>query len=81
MLAKNQEIDEINHQLTEDYGKLVPRHECSTHVARRHLGDIHRTDGRSQTYAYATKHTVGVESPQQRNAGLAVFKEQELGIV
>ena len=39
------EIDEVNHQLTEDDGKLIAAHQHTAHIARSDFADIHRTDG------------------------------------
>ena len=39
--VKNEEVDEINHQLTEDDGKLVPADQHTTDVTRRNLTDKH----------------------------------------
>ena len=65
MVAEDEEVHEVNHQLTEDNGKLVPRHEHTSYIRGSHLTDIHRADGRGQTYADTTDHTVDVKHDQQ----------------
>lgn len=42
-------IDKIDHQHTEDDGKLIPRHQSAPLFGRSHLGDIHRRQHRGQT--------------------------------
>jgi beta-glucosidase len=59
--AKDDEVDEIDHQLAEDNGKLVPRYQHSTDIRRCHLADIHRADSRCQTHANTANDTVNVE--------------------
>ena len=61
MRSEDDEVDEIHHELSEDNRKLVPADEHSADIARCHLADIHRTDGRRHSYTEAAKHTVGIE--------------------
>ena len=78
VVAQNEEVHHIDHQLAKDDGKLVPRHQRAADVAWRHLGNIHGADGRSQTHAHATDDTVNVEGDEQRIVGHPMFEEQEL---
>ena len=80
VVAQDEEVDEVNHQLTEDDGKLVPRDEHASDVRGSHLADVHRADGRGQTYADTTDDAVDVEHDEQRVGGFAVVEEQELWI-
>ena len=79
MLAEDEEVDEVDHQLSEDDGKLVPRHEHASDVRRCHLADIHRADGRCQSYADAADDAVDVEGDEQAEGGMAFLKEEKLG--
>ena len=45
MLAEDEEVDEVNDQLAEDDGKLIPRHKSATDIGWLHLGNIHWADG------------------------------------
>ena len=81
VVAQNQEVDKVHNQLSEDDGKLVPRHQRTTYVAGCYFGDVHGADGRCQTYTYTTQYAVEVEGDEQRIGGLTVFKEEELGVV
>ena len=72
VVAKDEEIDKIHHQLTEDDGKLVPRHEHATDVAGGNLADIHRAYGRSKSHANTTYHTVNIKDDEQGEIGLAL---------
>ena len=65
MVAQNEEVHEIHHQLTEDNGELVPADEHASDVRGCHLTDIHRTDSRGETHTDTTDHTVEVEHDQQ----------------
>ena len=81
MTAQNKEVDKVNHQLTEDNGKLIPRHQCSANVARSDFGNVHRTNGGSQPHTYTAQDTVEIESHQKRIGRNAMLKEQEFGII
>ena len=50
-------------------------------MGRGNLGDIHRTDGRSQSDTDSAQHTIEVEGNQQVPVGLSVFEEKKLRIV
>ena len=78
--TEDEEVDEVDHQLAEDNGELVPAHQLAASVGRRHLADIHRADGAGQTYAHAANHAVDVEHPQQTLCGFSLGEEEELGI-
>ena len=80
MVAQDEEVDEINYQLTEDDGELVPRNEHAADVRRSHLADIHRANGRSQTHADTANDTVKVEHNQQRIGGNTMLEEQEFRV-
>ena len=45
VVAEDEEVNEINHQLTEDDGKLVAGDEHASDVGGCYLADIHRADG------------------------------------
>ena len=79
-LAEDDEIDEVNHQLAEDYGKLVPRNERAADVRRRHLGYVHGADGRGQAHAHASDDAVDVERHEQLEVWHAMLEYQELGL-
>ena len=81
MTAQNKEVDKVNHQLTEDNGKLIPRHQCSANVARSDFGNVHRTNGGSQPHTYTAQDTVEIESHQKRIGRNAMLKEQEFGVI
>ena len=78
VVAKDEEVDEVNQQLTEDNGKLVPRNKHTANIRRCNLANIHRADGRSQTYTDTTDDTIDVEHDEQREARSAVLEEQKL---
>ena len=80
VVAEDEEVNEINHQLTEDDGKLVAGDEHASDVGGCYLADIHRADGWCETYADATDDAVDVEHDEQRVAGFSVGEEQELGL-
>ena len=80
MVAQDEEVHEVDHQLTEDDGKLVTRYQHAADVRRCHLADIHRTDGRSQSYTNTADDTVEVEHDEQRVRRTAVVEEQELRV-
>ena len=75
MGTHDDEIDEVNHQLTEDDGKLIAAHQHTAHIARSDFADIHRTDGRSHTNTDTTQHTIEVEYHQQRPVGMSLRQE------
>ncbi len=81
MLAEDEEVDKVYYKLTEDDGKLVPRHEGASHVGGCHLGDIHGADGRGQTHTDAAEYTVYVKHYEQRSRGLAILEEQKFRII
>lgn len=78
MIPKNEEVDEINHQLTEDDSKLVPADQHTTDVARRNLTDIHRTYSRCQTHTDTANHTIEVEHDEKRKIRFALWQHQRL---
>ena len=78
MVAQDEEVDEVHHQLTKDNGELVPRHEHASDVRGSHLTDIHRTDGRSQSHADTTNHTIDVEHDEQRVGRSTMLEEHKL---
>ncbi len=78
MFAHDDEVDEVNHQLTEDDSKLVPAYEHSADVAWGNLTDIHRTDSRSHTHTDTTEHTVEIEDNEQGPVGLSLWKNVSL---
>ena len=65
MVAQDEEVHKVDHQLTEDDGELVPRDEHTSYIRRRHLADIHRADGRSQAYSDTADHTIEVEHDEK----------------
>ena len=72
MCTHDEVIGEIDYQLTEDDGKLVPGNKCAAFVCRRYLSNIHRADCRSQADAYAAEDAVAVKDFQQGLGGYAV---------
>ena len=79
VVAEDEEVDEIDDELAEDDGELVPRDEHAADVGGRHLADVHGADGRGQTYAYAANDAVDVEGDEQREGGHAMGMDEELG--
>ena len=77
MVTQNEEVHEVDHQLTEDNGKLVPADEHSSDIRRCHLTDIHRADSRSQSYADTTDDAIDIEYKEQGVERLTMFKENE----
>ena len=75
MRAHDDEVDKVNHQLTEDDGKLVPAYQHTADVARSHLADIHRTDGRSHTHTDTAEHAIEVEHHQERPVRLSLRQD------
>ena len=65
MVAKDKEVDEINHQLTKDDGKLVPANQHTTDITWGNLTNIHRTNSRSQAYTNTTNNTIKIEDDKQ----------------
>ena len=80
VLAEDDEIDEVDHELAEDDGKLVPRDERSAYVRRRHLGNVHGADGRGKAHAHASDDAVDVERHEQFEVWHAMLEYQELGL-
>ena len=80
MVSQDDEIDEIDDQLSEDDGKLVPADQFSTHVSRCHFADIHRANSRSKSYAYAAQYSICVEGSEQWSRGVSLFEEKKLGV-
>ena len=78
VVAEDEEVDEVDDELSEDDGKLVPRDEHAADVAGCHLADVHRTDGRGQSDADAANDAIDVEHDEQRIRGHAMLEEQEL---
>ena len=78
MAADDEEIHEIHHQLAENDGKLVPRHQAAAFAGRSDLRDVHGADGRSQADTDAAEDAVAVEGEQQPLRGDALLEEQEL---
>ena len=64
MRTNNQVIDKIDHQLTKDNRKLVPRHKRTAFVRRRNLRNIHRADSRSQSDTDTAEDTIAVKNYQ-----------------
>ena len=81
MVSQDEEVDKIDYQLTEDDGKLVPGNQCTADTARSDFGNIHRTDGRSQSHTYTTYDAVKIERQQKRIGGFPVRKYQKFRIV
>ena len=81
MIAQDEEVYEIHHQLTEDDSKLIPRHQCTTHLRRCNLSNIHRADSRCQTYTDTTQYTIEIECYEQAIRWLSMFEEQKFRIV
>ena len=79
MGAENDEINEINHELAEDDGKLVPAHKHAADVARGHLTDVHGADGGGHAHAYAAQHTIEIEHDEQIPRGTAGRQQPTLG--
>ena len=79
MTAQNHEVDEINHQLAKDNGKLIPRHEHAANLGGSNLTDVHGADSRCQTHAHTADNAVEVEGHEQFLGCSLPFKEQELG--
>ena len=77
MVAQNEEIDEIDYQLTKDNGKLVPRYKHAADIGGSHLANVHRADGRGQTYANATDDAVDIEHHEQGERGYALLENHE----
>ena len=80
MIAQDEEVNEIDHQLTKDNGKLVPTDKHTTDIGRRHLTDIHRTDSRGKSHANTTNHPIYIKGDKQRIGRNTVFKKEELRI-
>ena len=80
MTAQNHEVDEIDHQLAKDDGKLVPGHEHAANLGRSDLADVHGTDGRCQAHTHTTDDAVEIEGHEQVLRRSLPFKEQELGM-
>ena len=80
MIAQDEEVNEIDHQLTKDNGKLVPTDKHTTDIGRRHLTDIHRTDGRGKSHADTADHPIYIKGNKQRIGRESVFKKQKLRI-
>ena len=80
MGTQDKEVDEIDHQLTEDDGKLVPAHQHTADMRGRYLSYIHRTDGGCQSHTYTTDDTVDIEHDKQRERGLALLEKDKLRI-
>ena len=75
MRTHNQEVDKVNHQLTEDNGKLVPTNQHTAHITWCDFANIHRTDGRSHSHADTTEHTIEVKHYEQGPVGLSLRKD------
>ena len=80
VVTQDEEVDEIDNQLTEDDGKLVPRDKHAPDVRRSHLADIHGTDGGGQAYANAADDAVDIEHDEQRERGHAMLESHKLRI-
>ena len=65
VVAKDEEVHEIDHQLSKDDGKLVPRHKHTSYLIRRNFTDIHRADGRSQADSDAADDAIDIEHHEQ----------------
>ena len=75
MVAHNQEVDEVNHQHTEDNGKLVTRYQCSTNIRGCNFCDVHRTYGRGKTYTDTAQYAIQIECDEQFHVWLTVVEE------
>ena len=81
MLAENKEVDEVHHELAENDGKLVPRHERAAKVARCHLGYVHGAYRRGKADAHTTDDAIDIECHQQRKCRFAVCEEEKFRTV
>ena len=79
--ADDQEVHEVHDQLAEDDRELVPGHERAPLVRGRHLGDVHRAQGRCEAHAHAAEHAVQVEGHEEALRRDALLKEEELRAV
>ena len=52
-VAENHEVDEVDHELAEDDGKLVPRHEGASDVGGATSAIYMGHTAESEAYAYA----------------------------
>ena len=80
VVAQDEEVNEVHNQLAEDDGKLVPRDQHTSDIGRCYLADIHRADGRRQTYTDASNDTINIEHDEQRIRWHAIVEQQKLWI-
>ncbi len=81
MLAENKEVDEVHHELAENDGELVPRHERAAKVARCHLGYVHGAYRRGKADAHTTDDAIDIECHQQIERRLAIGEEEKFRII
>ena len=78
MISHNDEIDKIDHQLTEDDSKLIPTNQHTTYITWCDFSNIHRTNSRSHTNTNATQDTIDVENNKQSPVWLSLWQDVAL---
>ena len=78
MISHNDEIDKIDHQLTEDDSKLIPTYQHTTYITWCDFSNIHRTNSRSHTYTDTTQDTIEVENDKQSPVRLSLWQDVAL---
>ena len=78
MISHNDEIDKIDHQLTEDDSKLIPTYQHATYITWCDFSNIHRTNSRSHTNTNATQDTIEVENNKQSPVWFSLWQDVAL---
>ena len=61
------EVDEVDHELSEYDSELVPADEHAADAGGSDFADIHGADGGSKAYADTADDTVNVEDNEERH--------------